>query len=67
MGANYSSVLEGPDLFAMLRNMDQSSIPADVRSESLDSIDNRERVHPGDWIAIWGGKRSPRNCDFNEL
>lgn len=50
----------GPDLLSLLREVQRVSpgdIPADVRAECFSIADQEEeRVRPGDWVAIWGGK-----------
>lgn len=56
MGVDFSDVAGGPDLLRILKSMDPSSIPEDVRAESLSGIAEHERAKPGDWIAVWGGK-----------
>ena len=59
LGLNYASISgasKGPDLFSLLRKLDQDKIPEDVREECLDGIRPEERPHEGDWLAIWGGK-----------
>ncbi|KAK7216844.1 hypothetical protein V2G26_004847 [Clonostachys chloroleuca] len=55
MGVDFSQVTGGPDLFTLLRDIDESRIPADVRAESLAGIRNKERPKKGDWLAVWGG------------
>lgn len=56
MGVDFSDVLDGPNLLAILRDIDSEKIPADVRQECLEGIQDHERAGPGDWLAIWGGK-----------
>lgn len=56
MGVNFSGVLDGPDLFSLLREVDPESLAEDVRQECLDGIRGHERAVSGDWLAIWGGK-----------
>jgi NADPH:quinone reductase-like Zn-dependent oxidoreductase len=56
MGVDFSQVVGGPDLFTLLRDIDESRIPADVRTESLAGIRNKERPKKGDWLAVWGGE-----------
>jgi NADPH:quinone reductase-like Zn-dependent oxidoreductase len=56
MGVDFSHVLDGPDLFKLVRDVDVETIPQDVRDESLNGIKELERPRPGDWLAIWGGK-----------
>ena len=60
LGIDFTSTGEaipsGPNLRAILKSVPTSQIPEDVRTESLDSIDDREIPKAGDWICIWGGK-----------
>ncbi|KAL4782877.1 chaperonin 10-like protein [Aspergillus varians] len=44
----------GPSLPEVLKSVDASTIPADVRDECFASRDEIERPKAGDWIAIWG-------------
>ena len=55
-GVDFSSVLDGPNLFDKVRRVEASSLPADIRSECLEGIKDHERPKPGDWLAIWGGR-----------
>lgn len=57
MGVDFSDVTNGPDLLKLVKAADPDSIPEDVRAETLRGIPEHERAKPGDWIAIWGGKR----------
>ena len=59
MGVDFSSVLDGPDLFSLVRQVAPELLPEDVRQECLDGILGHERAAPGDWLAIWGGKSTP--------
>ncbi|KAM7190165.1 GroES (chaperonin 10)-like protein [Rhypophila sp. PSN 637] len=61
MGVDFSHVLDGPDLLTILRNIDPESIPADVRQECLEGLQDHERAGPGDWLAIWGGSSTSAN------
>ena len=56
LGADFSSVLDGPDLFRALRDIDTGRIPDDVVNETLHSLRDEERPREGDWLVIWGGK-----------
>lgn len=56
LGLSFSHVLDGPDLFSLVRNVDRSSIPQDVAAECFDGIRETERLKPGDWLVIWGGE-----------
>jgi len=33
----------------------ESTLPEDVRKESLEGISLSERARVGEWIAVWGG------------
>ncbi|KAK3385966.1 chaperonin 10-like protein [Podospora didyma] len=61
MGVDFSSVLDGPDLFSLVREVDPESIADDIRSECLDGIQSHERARAGDWLAIWGGSSTSAN------
>ncbi|KAK3899751.1 chaperonin 10-like protein [Staphylotrichum tortipilum] len=61
MGVDFSSVLDGPDLFTLLRQLDPEVLPSDVRQECLDGILSHERATPGDWLAVWGGSSTSAN------
>jgi NADPH:quinone reductase-like Zn-dependent oxidoreductase len=61
MGVDFSSVLDGPDLLKMLRKISPDTLPADIRGECLDGIQDHERARPGDWLAIWGGSATSAN------
>lgn len=56
MGVDFTDVLGGPDLLKIVKAVDPSSIPEDVRAESLSGIPEHERARAGDWLAIWGGR-----------
>jgi hypothetical protein len=59
LGVDFNKVEEGapgPDLRSILRSVDESKIPKDVRGEALEGIADEETPKKGDWIAIWGGK-----------
>ncbi|KAK4541112.1 hypothetical protein LTR36_008337 [Oleoguttula mirabilis] len=43
------------DLRALVRSLPPKEIPADVRAECLQSLEEDQRPQSGDWIAIWGG------------
>ncbi|KAI9743711.1 MAG: hypothetical protein M1818_003027 [Claussenomyces sp. TS43310] len=49
------SATRGPDLFKIIRALEASQLPPDVRRECLDSIRDTERPKPGEWVAVWGG------------
>ena len=56
IGLDFSTILDGPDLFRAVRSVEPSKLPIDVREECLEGVEEHERPRPGDWIAIWGGK-----------
>ena len=58
IGIDFSSVLNGPNLFDMMRNVDVAKLPADIRVECVDGVKDYERLKPGDWLAMWGGRSS---------
>jgi hypothetical protein len=53
----------GPDLLHTVRSLSRESLPKDIRAECFDGIRVDERPRPGDWIAIWGGKKADTNMD----
>lgn len=46
----------GPNLVKALGHLNGDEIPTDIREECFSTSVDTERVRPGDWIAIWGGK-----------
>ncbi|EXJ80494.1 hypothetical protein A1O1_08639 [Capronia coronata CBS 617.96] len=54
-GLDFSTIADGPDLLSMVRQIDPSRLPEDVRDECLHGIDKESRIQKGDWLAIWGG------------
>lgn len=50
------SALPGPNLATVVGQIDIDEIPEDIREECISSSSSAERVRPGDWVAIWGGK-----------
>lgn len=56
MGPDFLPFFDGPDLYQVLRDISPEDLPADVLQECLEAIQGHERIRPGDWIAIWGGK-----------
>ncbi len=44
MGVDFSSVLDGPNLFSLVRQIDPEILPNDVRQECLDGILGHEPV-----------------------
>ncbi|KAK3689291.1 chaperonin 10-like protein [Podospora appendiculata] len=61
MGVDFSSVLDGPDLFTLVRKIAPELLAEDVRGECLDGIAGHERAVAGDWLAIWGGSSTSAN------
>ncbi|KAL2187841.1 GroES-like protein [Thermothelomyces heterothallicus CBS 203.75] len=58
MGLDFSSVLDGPDLYSLIRQLPPDALAPDVRDECLNALPSQERAQPGDWLAVWGGKLS---------
>lgn len=58
MGVDFSTILDGPDLFDLIRKIDPEQLPKDIRAECVSGISQGERALPGDWLAIWGGMSS---------
>lgn len=54
-GVDFTSVAHGPDLFSMVRKLQATRLPADIKTECLEGIDEVSRAKKGDWIAVWGG------------
>lgn len=63
MGLDFSSIASGPDLYSLSRSL-ESSIPPDVKRETLDSIDEFERAQPGDWLVVWGASATSANLSI---
>ncbi|KAL2193228.1 hypothetical protein P885DRAFT_45939 [Corynascus similis CBS 632.67] len=61
MGLDFSSILDGPDLYTLLRQLSPDVFAADIKDECLNSIRNHERAQPGDWLAVWGGSSTSAN------
>ena len=55
MGVDFSSVLDGPDLYSLVREISPESLASDIRDECLEGIADHERARAGDWLAVWGG------------
>ncbi|GME41635.1 Alcohol dehydrogenase superfamily zinc-containing [Neofusicoccum parvum] len=59
LGVDFSSLAReaplGPDLYQLVRSVDRSHFPDDVREEVFESIPYDERPTRGEWIVIWGG------------
>lgn len=60
LGVDFSPILNGPDLFRVLRRIQKDVLPSDVQAECHHGISEDERAKSGDWIAIWGGGYSLR-------
>ncbi|KAK0649678.1 chaperonin 10-like protein [Cercophora newfieldiana] len=64
MGVDFTSILDGPDLYTLLRDtalIPPDSLAADIRDECLSGIAQHERALPGDWLAVWGGSSTSAN------
>lgn len=61
LGVDFSKAINskaaGPDLLKIIRALPQESLAQDIRQECYGGIQIEERPQPGDWIAIWGGKK----------
>ncbi|KAJ8114822.1 hypothetical protein OPT61_g3384 [Boeremia exigua] len=55
MGVSFESVEDGPDLLKIVRNIDPERLPADIKKECLENIDESDRAKAGDYLIIWGG------------
>ena len=57
IGLNFATSVElkGPNLFDLLRKVNQDAFASDIRDECLNGITKSDQARPGDWIAIWGG------------
>ncbi|KAK0672142.1 chaperonin 10-like protein [Cercophora samala] len=60
-GLDFSHVLDGPDLYSLVRDLPADRIAEDIRAECLDSIRSHERAQKGDWLAVWGGSSTSAN------
>jgi NADPH:quinone reductase-like Zn-dependent oxidoreductase len=61
MGVDFTSILDGPDLLAIVRGIDEERLPKDIRKECVSGIEDGERAKKGDWLVIWGGSST---CAF---
>ncbi|KAL2166098.1 hypothetical protein VTG60DRAFT_3306 [Thermothelomyces hinnuleus] len=61
MGLDFSSVLDGPDLYSLIRQLPPDALAPDVRDECLNALPSQERAQPGDWLAVWGGSSTSAN------
>ena len=57
IGIDFKDALSGPNLQNVVKKINPSRLPEDVRGECLRGIEKTERPGRGDWIAIWGGMR----------
>ncbi|EAQ90411.1 hypothetical protein CHGG_02346 [Chaetomium globosum CBS 148.51] len=55
IGLDFTSVLNGPDLYTLIRQLPPDTLAQDIQKEALHSLPAHERAQPGDWLAIWGG------------
>ncbi|KAK4652539.1 hypothetical protein QC762_502270 [Podospora pseudocomata] len=60
-GLDFSHVLDGPDLYSLVRDLPADRIAEDIRAECLDGIRSHERAQKGDWLAVWGGSSTSAN------
>lgn len=67
LGLDFSSILDGPDLFKTVREIGHDRLPSDIRDESLHGIESSERAKSGDWIAIWGGECTARRSRSSDI
>ncbi|KAL1841137.1 hypothetical protein VTJ49DRAFT_7362 [Mycothermus thermophilus] len=61
LGLDFSTILAGPDLYTLVRQLPPESLAADIRQECLDNLRSHDRAQPNDWIAIWGGSSTSAN------
>ncbi|KAH6637130.1 hypothetical protein F5144DRAFT_531274 [Chaetomium tenue] len=61
IGLDFTSVLNGPDLYTLIRQLPPDTIAQDIQKEALHSLPTHERAQPGDWLAIWGGSSTSAN------
>jgi NADPH:quinone reductase-like Zn-dependent oxidoreductase len=64
MGVDFSGVLDGPDLLASLKRLGAERLPADIRAECIDGIQEHERAKSGDWLVVWGGSATSANMSI---
>lgn len=59
-GLDFSLITKspGPHLIKVISQLDQKDIPADIHEECFAASTESDRPRRGDWIAIWGGKKS---------
>jgi hypothetical protein len=55
MGLNFQSIEDGPDLLSIVRALDPTILPTDIRQECLQGISKSERAKAGDFLVVWGG------------
>ncbi|KAJ7431302.1 chaperonin 10-like protein [Mycena galericulata] len=51
-----SSAPSGSDFYHLVRSLDRSHFPEDVRAEVFDYLPLHQRPKLGDWVIIWGGQ-----------
>lgn len=56
IGVDFSRILDGPDLFKLVRAVNPDDLPQDIRAECLDGIHDEHRIQMGEWLTVWGGK-----------
>ncbi|KAG8409555.1 hypothetical protein J3459_017381 [Metarhizium acridum] len=61
LGADFSAVLDGPDLYRAVRGLAPGTLPPDVAAECLDGLEPDERPGAGDWLVVWGGSATSAN------
>lgn len=55
MGVSFEAVEDGPDLLKIVRSIDPERLPADIKKECLENLDETDRAKAGDYLVIWGG------------
>ncbi|KAF2279436.1 GroES-like protein [Westerdykella ornata] len=55
MGVSFEGIEDGPDLLSLVRSIEPDRLPADIRAECLEGIQEDERAQRGDFLVIWGG------------
>jgi NADPH:quinone reductase-like Zn-dependent oxidoreductase len=57
----------GPNLVQIISQLEKSQIPSDVHGECFAASSESQRPRSGEWIAIWGGKKSDTVCSCINL
>lgn len=59
-GLDFSLIkkVPGPNLPDIIKQLSTNDIPDDIREECFASFQDPEKLQPGEWVAIWGGKTS---------